>query len=181
MENEKWKIKNSERSFEREKPSVVQFPLSIERTCPACGSDAQRADAKFCSVCAKLLREDYQPLDRLRASYHLQGKSVAIEKNLKTQDTSKEINENLFDENKNSASDAAKAFVVYSLVPYLGILFCPFAVLTGGIGVFVSYRKPYLGGGRTSVYSIALGFIIFAVQIFLWWLLYIIPELGRSI
>ena len=73
----------------------------------------------------------------------------------------------------------ASAFVVYSLVPYLGILFCPGALLMGGIGVFISHRKPYLGGGRTSVYSIALSLIILAVQILLWWLLYLIPELGK--
>jgi hypothetical protein len=50
----------------------------------------------------------------------------------------------------------------------------------GGVGVFVSYRKPYLGGGKTSLYSIVLSVVVFAVQIFLWWLLYIIPELGRN-
>ncbi|MDQ6788568.1 MAG: hypothetical protein M3033_17325 [Acidobacteriota bacterium] len=181
MENEKRKMENEERSLERVKFSAVRFPLSIEKNCPACGNDAQRNDAKFCSVCGKFLGEDYQPLDSLRASYRLQGKSFASQKALKTEKHRKEKNENLFEENKNPASDAARAFVVYSLVPYLGILFCPFAVLTGGIGVFVSYRKPYLGGGRTSAFSVALGFIIFAVQIFLWWLLYIIPELGRKI
>jgi hypothetical protein len=51
----------------------------------------------------------------------------------------------------------------------------------GGIGAFISHRKPYLGGGKTSVYSIVLSVIIFAIQILLWWLLYIVPELGRNI
>ena len=41
----------------------------------------------------------------------------------------------------------------------------------GGIGAFAAYRKPHLGGGRTAIYSIVLSVIIFAVQIFLWWLL----------
>ncbi len=181
MENEKWKMENEERDLEREKFYTFHSIFSNKKVCQACGSDAQREDAKFCNVCGKLLGEDYQPLDRLRASYRLQGKSFAIERTRKTEKNIREKNENLFDENKNSASETAKAFVVYSLVPYLGILFCPFAVLTGGIGFFVSYRKPYLGGGRTSIYSVALGFIIFAAQIFLWWLLYIIPELGRKI
>jgi len=181
MEKEKWKTENEEACSTGEKYSAAEFPLSVEKICPACGSDARRDDAKFCSVCGKLLREDYQPLDNLRASYRLQGKSFAIGKTSKTEKSIEERNENLFDENKNSASETAKAFVVYSLVPYLGILFCPFAVLTGGIGVFVSYRKPYLGGGRASVYSIILGFIVFAVQIFLWWLLYFIPEIGRRL
>lgn len=87
--------------------------------------------------------------------------------------------EDLFLENKNSASETASAFVVYSLVPYLGILFCPGAFLMGGIGAFISYRKPFLGGGKSSIYSIVLSVLIFAIQILLWWLLYLIPELRR--
>jgi len=153
----------------------IRNPQSAIRNqnCSACGAEAEREFAKFCRVCGKLLLEDYQPLDTLRASYRLQGKSFQFEE--------KEEITDLFAENKNTASATASAFVVYSLVPYLGILFCPGAFLMGGIGVFVSYRKPYLGGGRTSVYSIVLSIIIFAVQILLWWLLYLIPELGRNI
>ncbi len=147
------------------------------RACSACGAEARRGDAKFCLVCGKFLHEEYQPLDRLRASYRLQGKSFVFEENEKFENS--ENAENLFGENKNSASEAAKAFVVYALVPYLGILFCPLALLSGGLGIVTAYRKPYLGGGKTSGYSIVFGIIIFAVQILLWWLLYIIPELGK--
>jgi len=147
--------------------------VAASQSCPACGADTGREFAKFCRVCGKLLLEEYQPLDTLRASYRLQGKSFQFEK------SDEPRAENLFEENKNSASATATAFVVYSLVPYLGILFCPGAFLMGGIGVFVSIRKPYLGGGKTSIYSIVLSVIIFAIQILLWWLLYIIPELGR--
>ena len=147
--------------------------VAVSQSCSACGTEIEREFSKFCRVCGKLLLEDYQPLDTLRASYRLQGKSFQFEK------ADAPDAENLFDENKNSASATASAFVVYSLVPYLGILFCPGAFLMGGIGVFISHRKPYLGGGRTSIYSIALSVIIFAIQILLWWLLYIIPELGR--
>ncbi len=145
------------------------------RICSACGADIEREFSKFCRVCGKLLLEEYQPLDTLRASYRLQGKSFQFKK------TDEQLAENLFEENKNSASATASAFVVYSLVPYLGILFCPGAFVMGGIGIFVSHRKPYLGGGKTSLYSIALSLIIFVIQILLWWLLYIIPDLGRNI
>lgn len=144
--------------------------VSGSQICSACGADIEREFAKFCRVCGKHLLEEYQPLDTLRASYRLQGKNFQFEK-------AEEITD-LFAENKNQASATAAAFVVYSLVPYLGILFCPGAFVMGGIGVFISHRKPYLGGGRTSVWSIVLSVIIFAVQILLWWLLYIIPELG---
>jgi hypothetical protein len=141
--------------------------------CAACGGQAQRTSAKFCQVCGKSLREGYEPLDTLRASYRLQGKSFPVK--------AKGEIVSLFETNKNSASDTAAAFVVYSLVPYLGILFCPGAVLMGGVGVFVSYRKPYLGGRKKSAYSIVLSAVVFAIQLLLWWLLYYIPELGRQI
>ena len=156
---------NPEKSFRKLQATVSYI------NCSACGAGITRDEAKFCRICGKLLLEDYQPLDTLRASYRLQGKSFQFEEK-------KEITD-LFEEDKNSASSTASAFVVYSLVPYLGILFCPGAFVMGSIGVFVSYRKPYLGGKRTSLYSIVLSVIIFAVQILLWWLLYIIPELGR--
>lgn len=145
--------------------------------CSACGTAIERDFAKFCRVCGKLLLEEYEPLDALRASYRLQGKFFQSElsKNSKNDRV-----ENLFEENRNAASATASAFVVYSLVPYLGILFCPGALLMGGFGVLTAYRKPFLGGGKTSVYSIVLSVIIFAVQILLWWLLYIVPDLGRG-
>lgn len=156
----------------------IRQPRFAERggECSACGNHAGRDFAKFCRVCGKHLLEDYQPLDTLRASYRLQGKSFEFEK---PKEANSEEAINLFEENKNAASATATAFVVYSLVPYLGILFCPGAFLMGGFGILTAYRQPSLGGGKTSLYSIILSVIIFAIQILLWWLLYIIPELGR--
>jgi hypothetical protein len=174
MENGNWKMENENEEIAKNL-SVSNFPFSVQKVCSACGADKTRDSARFCRVCGKLLIEDYQPLDTLRASYRLQGKSFQFEE--------KDVDEavNLFEENKNSASSTASAFVVYSLVPYLGILFCPGAFLMGGIGIYVSYRKPYLGGGRASVYSVILSVVIFIFQILLWWLLYIVPEFGRNI
>jgi hypothetical protein len=150
-------------------------PLSASLICPACGAQAKRETAKFCLVCGKLLREDYQPLDRLRASYRLQGKSFFIE-NTKSEEIT-----NLFERNKNFASQAAWACLVYSFVPYLGILFVPLAFFVGGFGYAISYRQPQLGGRRLALVCVGLSFVVLAVQIFLWWLLFIIPELGKRI
>ncbi len=143
--------------------------------CAACGAESRRGNAKFCLICGKLLREDYQPLDTLRASYHLQGKSFEFQRT--------EIVEvkDLFEQNKNSAAQTAWACLVYSMVPYLGILFVPFTVLIGGFGFVTALRQPQVGGRRLSLISIAVSFIVLAVQIFLWWLLYIIPEIGKQI
>lgn len=175
MENEKRKTENKERDLNRERLFGNQYPLSAEKVCPACGASRRRGAAKFCRVCGKSLAEGYEPLDRLRASYRLLEKSAPAEVAPRAEIV------DLFQTNKNSASESAKALVVYSLVPYLGILFCPFAAVSGGVGAFVAYRQPALGGGRASVYSIALTVVVFAVQLFLWWLLYLVPELGKSV
>lgn len=171
MKSGKRKMENEREETSAEHFSAYRFTSSIQNVCSACGAETRRDSAKFCRDCGKLLLEDYQPLDTLRASYRMQGKSFQF-------DEKEEITE-LFEENKNSASSTASAFVVYSLVPYLGILFCPGAFVMGSIGAVVSHRNPNIGGGHTSVYSIVLSLVIFAIQILLWWLLYIVPELGK--
>jgi hypothetical protein len=143
--------------------------------CSACGAQARRDNAKFCLVCGKLLLEDYQPLDRLRASYRMQGKAIGIEK------APVEETKDLFAQNKNAVSQTAWACLVYSFVPYIGILFIPFTFLIGGVGYLTAVREPQLGGRRLALISISVSFIVLAAQIFLWWLLYIIPELGKQI
>lgn len=145
--------------------------LSPLLNCAACGAEARRESASFCLVCGKSLEEDYQPLDALRASYRLQGKSFAARE--------KQTEINLFEHNKNTISQTAYACLVYSFVPYLGILFVPFTLGIGGYAYLISVQEPHLGGRKLALMSIGLSFVILAAQIFLWWLLYIIPELGR--
>jgi hypothetical protein len=139
--------------------------------CVACGAEARRESASFCLVCGKSLEEDYQPLDAFRSSYNLQGKPFAAPK--------KQAESDIFQRNKNSVAQTAYACLIYSLVPYLGILFVPFTFGIGGFAYLTALRYPHLGGRRLALMSIGLSFVILAVQLFLWWLLYIIPELGR--
>jgi hypothetical protein len=142
--------------------------VEVKEFCSACGASMD-AQSTVCKICGKLLQEGYFPLDNLKASYR---------KRLWQSEERQEMNV-LYEENRNGASETAWAFTVYSLVPYLGILFCPGAVLMGGIGMLVSYRKPKLGGARMSAISIAGGFLVLGLQMFLWWLLYYIPTLNR--
>jgi uncharacterized membrane protein len=142
------------------------------KLCSACGAEARRVGARFCLVCGKSMREGYQPLDTIRASYGLQGKHLEFGQ------LEKEEPKNLFEENKNSVSQTAWACVVYSMVPYLGILFVPFAFIISGAGYVVAYRKPQLGGRRLAMVCIGLTLVVLAVQIVLWWLLYFIPKVG---
>jgi len=72
----------------------------------------------------------------------------------------------------------ARAFATYSLVPYLGIVFCPGAVVLGTVGVVRSYRSQQMSreSGRGVCYaSTIVGLLVLAVQLLLWWILYQAP------
>jgi hypothetical protein len=142
---------------------------NIGVVCAGCGAEISDHRARSCPVCDKLLSEDYQPLDIIRSAHRLQKKNLNFD-DLSAQD--------LFERNKNHISQTAWACVVYSLVPYLGVLFIPFAVATGGLGYYVSVRRPQMGGGRLAVACISLSVLVLAIQLILWWLLYIIPQLS---
>ena len=144
--------------------------------CPICSERARRLNAKFCAICGHNLSEDYAPLDSLKASYNLRKQMLRqeISSPSKINAASK-----LFAADGNSSAATAMAFMTYSLVPYLGILFCPGAIVFGGIGLAISFQKPWLGGRRNAAYSLLLGSFILAIQILLWRLLYIIPELNK--
>ncbi|MGI8669961.1 MAG: hypothetical protein ACR2J3_08985 [Aridibacter sp.] len=146
------------------------------KTCVACGSAIEREDAKYCLVCGKVLSEDYQPLDTLRSSYRLQGKSFLVE-NAKAEE---EITD-LFAINRNPISEMAWASFVYSMVPFLGVLFIPVTFVIGIYGFGVSLRHPKAGGKQLSLISMGLSFPVLGIQIFFWWLLYIIPELAGRV
>ncbi len=143
--------------------------------CVACGTTAERNSAKYCLVCGKILSEDYQPLDALRSSYRMQGKSFLVE------NAEKEEITDLFEVNKNAVSEMAWASFVYSMVPFLGILFIPVTMIMGSFGVGVALRHPSAGGKKLSLISVGLSIPVLGIQIFLWWLLYIIPELARRV
>jgi hypothetical protein len=78
----------------------------------------------------------------------------------------------------NGLPGTARAFATYSLVPYLGIVFCPGAVLLGTVGVVRSYRSQQMSSesGRGVCYaSTIVGLLLLAVQLLLWWVLYQVP------
>ena len=79
-------------------------------------------------------------------------------------------------EQSNGLAATARAFATYSLVPYLGILFCPGAVVVGTVGVFRSYSSPQMAAARTACYlSTAVGVVVSIAQLLLWWILYKVP------
>lgn len=138
--------------------------------CQACGARAQRRFARYCLDCGKSLREEYQPLDNLRSSYRLQNKSFQL--------AAKEEVILPFKKPENAALELAWAFLVYSMVPYLGILFTPGAIFMGSVAAINAYRRAQSGGVKTSLVNVALSIAVLIIQLMLWWLLYIIPELG---
>ena len=75
-----------------------------------------------------------------------------------------------------SLPDTARAFATYSLVPYLGILFCPGAVVVGAVGVVRSYGSEQARDGRFVCYASTIaGVVVLIIQLLLWWILYRVP------
>jgi len=151
----------------------------LRRTCLACGVSARRVDARFCSACGRAQDEGYLPADALRATYNVEHRRLFHRSNGGKQVkplVKSSMSSILPLPNKNGASTTALAFVTYALVPYLGILFCPGALLMGGVGLYNSYRLPERGGRRASYLGITFGLLIFGAQLFLWWILYKIPQ-----
>lgn len=148
--------------------------------CAGCGGEIERNSAKYCNVCGKNLSEGYQPLDTIRSAHRMQGRAIVFERNnVKNFEQVVEPQE-LYEVNKNVISETAWASFVYSLVPYVGVVFIPLTFLLGSAGVFASFRKPLIGGRKLSLTAISLSIVVLMIQILLWWLLYIIPTLGRS-
>ena len=82
----------------------------------------------------------------------------------------------MVDQQSDALAATARAFATYSLVPYLGILFCPGAVVVGTVGVVRSYSSPQTAAARTACYlSTAIGAGVLIAQLLLWWILYQVP------
>ena len=75
----------------------------------------------------------------------------------------------LFEEKKPFVSSAVWAYVVYSLVPFVGVVFVPFVFVFGVVG---------LARGERTFSAMGAGGAILIVQLVLWWLLYVVPKLN---
>jgi hypothetical protein len=139
-------------------------------SCPACGAVARRAGAHFCADCGRGLREHtYAPADALLASYHQQHSRPAMLFEPKTSGLRvQQKPEHWFDNEGNTAAAIALVLVCSALVPYIGILFCPLAIMAGGFGLFEARVMPHTGGARLAAYCIVFGFVIAGAQVLLW-------------
>lgn len=140
--------------------------------CAACGAQQARSSANFCRVCGKNLKENYQPLDLLRSSYRLQRKKIVIDMPHKAQHISS------FAPEENASGSFAWACFVYSLVPYLGMLFIPFTVAIAVISIRLALCSNNAESLRLSRFALFGSIVVLVVQIFLWWLLYFIPSIA---
>jgi hypothetical protein len=140
--------------------------------CPACGGELSRGTARYCSDCGKLLTEGYEPLDTIRASYRLQRTNLEMDRGM-------EMKSALFEGETSGTSQTAWACVVYSMVPYLGILFIPLAFAVSGVG-YLTVSKNVARNRRITGICFGLSAVILVVQIGLWWLLYLIPTLAQG-
>jgi hypothetical protein len=83
----------------------------------------------------------------------------------------------------NNVASTARAFATYSLIPYLGILFCPGAVLVGGFGIFRSRPGSANNDSSQNVcyLSAFVGLVLLAIQLLLWWILYKVPIWAKGL
>lgn len=141
--------------------------------CPACGGESVRGGARYCADCGKLLSEEYQPLDTIRSSYRLQRQNLEMEFGTKAKTA-------LFEGETSGTAQAAWACVVYSMVPYLGVLFIPIAFAVAGVGYF-SASKNIARNRRLTGICFGLSAAILVLQVGLWWLLYLIPKISQAV
>jgi hypothetical protein len=155
------------------------------RACAACGAAARREGARFCETCGRALDEEYFPTESLRASYSFERGAAAAGPNRRREGARarrppaarpRPRVEFMPPKRENGAAATGMAFVTYALVPYLGILFCPGALLMGGLGLWRASRAPHAGGRRAAALSLGLGLAVLCVQLVLWWVLYKVPE-----
>ena len=151
-------------------PAAPRGRESIALSCPACGAAARRAAALFCATCGRGLRERaYAPADALLASYHQQRNRPPVL--FEAMGTSAHMREGarrrMFDNEGNTSAAIALVLVYSSLVPFIGILFCPLAVFAGGLGLFESWLVPRVGGTRLAACCTGFGFLIGSAQVLL--------------
>ena len=84
---------------------------------------------------------------------------------------------------QSSLAATARAFATYSLVPYLGILFCPGAVVVASVGLMKlsGDSLPDRDSRRICVNSLFLGVVLLAIQLTLWWVLYKVPIWAKEL
>jgi hypothetical protein len=154
--------------------------------CPACGATARRVVARFCYTCGRAfaIDSDYLPADALRASYHLQREIARPSLRVK-HESAAHARESVaqygrtklpFAPARNSAAALALAGIVYALIPFLGIIFCPGAIVCGMMGAVRARRSFAMDGWRASLFSIVAGVVIFCAQVWLWMILRNIPH-----
>ncbi|HYH87454.1 MAG TPA: hypothetical protein VEX60_18515 [Pyrinomonadaceae bacterium] len=173
------------------RPVEASKPENDSRACPACGSRARRKSARFCATCGHSLGEGYFPTDSLRASYRFERRPAAallptmprearVERPRQSRTRARAGREFMPTRSVSGVTATARAFVTYALVPYIGIIFCPGALLFGGVGYLRACRTPHARDRRDAAVSIALGLVVLCVQVALWWVLYKVPEWSRQ-
>ncbi|MBV8856021.1 MAG: hypothetical protein JOZ02_03580 [Acidobacteria bacterium] len=179
----------------REAPSAREETSGkATRVCDACGARARREAARFCATCGHALGGGYFPTDSLRASYRFESAPVSHSLEASRGPFVKHARRGAYARrpparagrefmprrSESGPAALAMAFVTYALVPYLGILFCPGALLFGGVGLVRAWRAPRPGHARAAALSLVLGLVVLCAQLLLWWILYKVPEWARQ-
>ena len=83
----------------------------------------------------------------------------------------------LFEMKGGPENSSAWACTIYSLVPFLGILFAPIAIILWIAGIFRLRGNSIDSKAGNSLLGILSAVLILVAQTGLWWLLYLIPKM----
>lgn len=161
--------------------TVADAGEEAARSCPACGTSASRRAARFCRTCGRGFAVDdgYAPVDFLRASYHAQHSSPAsrvvhlrraADRASRARIVSPRAASSLIPQ-QNRVAAFALASIVYALVPLLGIIFCPAAILFGGWAATATkphthtLRGAETDGRRAARFSFLAGWLLLCLQL----------------
>lgn len=137
------------------------------RACAACGQVGNRLTARYCSACGQDLNSDFSPARSLMASYY-QQRTRALAVVGRVEPALGTI------AREDGLTAFAFAFVTFSVVPFLGIMFCPIALLFS-VCCFARRTTHARTELTKPAVAIALTLVISVAQIGLWWMLVQVP------
>ena len=138
-------------------------------SCPACGARARRASAHYCATCGRHLRErDYAPTDWLRASYRWPRITPRVSYRAPAPAAPAW-------RHRNEQTARGYVFLAYSLLPFVGVIFCACAVACCAAGLRDAKINKCVAEVAVARRGFAYAVLITGAQALLWLFVFTIP------
>ena len=138
--------------------------------CPACGARGWRAAARYCATCGRGLRErEYSPADRLRASYRW----PAVTQPARRECHARAVR--LRRRRRNEQTERGYVFLAYSLLPFVGLVFCvcAYAYCKAGLRDALACRRKHAASEARR--GVAYAVLLAGAQAFIWLVAFVLP------